>query len=500
MMPTEHWLKHHGIHSHLREKNLVQGRLEIPSVAKEPMLTVLDPARDQVIGLCPNSGPAEVDAAVRSAKAAAPLWAGLPALERGRTLAQCAERIQENIEELALLLALETGKALATECRPEVDSAVAFIHYFAGLAGELKGYTSPSEPGELAMTIREPVGVVGALLSWNVPLLLLAVKAGAALAAGNSVVVKSSPHAPFAVLQGAHLMSQVLPPGVLNLIAGDGHTGMELVRHPDVDVISFTGSCQVGKLVHQTAAQQLKPVVLELGGNCPMLVLPDTPIDLAVNGAMAAMRFTRMGQSCTATSRILVPSAMEQSFVAKLKDRLDSLIIGDPLDEHTQAGSLISQAQRNLLSGAIENAAKLPGVKVVRGGQMPQHPELARGFFFQPALVTGLPQDHPLIQEEWFGPVATITPWDDLDELVDLANGTGYGLAASIWTCQLDKPMILAQRLRAGSVHINQHPPLRPGLSFGGLGRSGIGREASAEAMVEHFTHCKTLSFRFGPH
>jgi len=455
---------------------------------------VVNPATGEQIASAAEGDAADVEAAVQSAAKAQKEWAKVPARKRGALVHQCAAILKEHVEELARLIALETGKALRTESRVEAGVVADIFEFYGGLGSELKGESVPFAPNVLSVTVREPLGVVGAIIPWNVPMLLMALKVAPALVAGNSVVVKSAEEAPLAVLRICELMNRVLPPGVFNIISGYGpECGAPLVAHPLVKKVTFTGSVETGKIVYKTAAEKLIPVTLELGGKSPMIVFADCDFEKTVQGALTSMRFTRQGQSCTAASRIYVERPIYEKFVQAMKSAVDKMVMGDPLDEKTDIGTIISPGQFEKVQGFIEEGKATPGAKALVCSAMPKDPALRKGLFLQPVIFTDLPKDSRLVREEIFGPVTVIAPFDDAEAVLAEANDSEYGLAASLWTNNLKVGLDLAHRLEAGLVQINQNLVVQANLSYGGVKSSGLGKEASLEAMLEHFTHKKTI-------
>lgn len=483
---------------YLEKKNLIDGKLVTPKSGQ--YFKVINPATLETVCEMPQSGPADIEAAIESAIRAQKEWKMLPAEKRGRLISQCADLLEAHAEELAQLMTLETGKAIRSESRLESGVFANSFRYYAGLAMEIKGETIPHSPTTLTMTVREPVGVVGAIIPWNVPLLLMALKVAPALVAGNSIVVKSSEEAPLAVLRAAELINSILPKGLLNMISGDGPgTGATLAKHPKIAKLTFTGSVETGKIVYGIAAQKLVPVTLELGGKSPMIICEDVDLDKVVQGAVTSMRFTRQGQSCTAASRIFVHESIFDQFVIKLKAKVDAMKMGDPFDESTDIGTIISPTQYEKVLKYIEIGKSDPKATAHTCSALPDKAPFSKGLYVQPVLFTGLSNDHQLAREEIFGPVTCIIKWKDFEDVIQMANDSEYGLAATIWTNDLTKALNAVTELQAGFVQVNQNNVVMPGLSYGGFKSSGIGKEASFEAMVEHFTKSKTIILNLKP-
>ncbi|QQX86001.1 aldehyde dehydrogenase family protein [Cupriavidus necator] len=474
--------------------NLIGGELvEARSGNRFP---VTNPATGREIGHAAQSDASDVDRAASAAARAQPAWAAMTARKRGTLLADCSRLIAEHVEELGRLVALETGKALRTESRVEASVVADALQFYGGLASELKGETVPFSPDMLTLTQREPIGVVGVIIPWNAPMMLMALKIAPALVAGNTVVVKSAEEAPLAVLRLCQILSQALPAGVLNIVSGFGpECGAPLVAHPAVGKVTFTGSVETGRIVARTAGEKLIPVTLELGGKSPMIVMDDADIAKAVAGAVSGMRFTRQGQSCTAASRIFVHDKVHDEFVALLKARVDALKMGDPLDESTDIGTVISRTQLDKVLGYIESGRAEPHSRALECSQLPADESLRQGLFVRPVIFTGLDNASRLAREEIFGPVTCVIRFSSYEEAVAQANDSDYGLAATIWTQNLKTALDATRRLQAGFVQVNQNIVVQPGLSYGGVKQSGLGREASLEAMLDHFTHKKTVIF-----
>ena len=460
---------------------------------------IVNPATQEQIGHAAEGDAKDVDAGVKAAAKAQKSWAKLAARERGRLVGECGRILTDHVEELAKLITLETGKAIRTESRVEAGVFADILTFYGGLGSELKGESVPFKTDALTITLRQPIGVVGAIIPWNVPLLLMALKIAPALVAGNAVVVKSAEEAPLAVLRACQVMNQVLPPGILNILSGDGPgCGAPLVEHKGVGKVTFTGSVETGKLVYKMASDKLIPVTLELGGKSPMIVMGDADIDKAVDGAVIGMRFTRQGQSCTAASRIFVHDSIHDAFVSKLKAKVDAMKMGDPLDEATDIGSIISKQQFEKVRNYIRIGEETPGAKALRCSAMPGDSKLAPGYFVQPVIFTGIANDNKLCREEIFGPVTCVIRFKDYEDAIRQANDTVYGLAATIWTRDFKTALDATQRLEAGLVQVNQNLVVQANMSYGGIKQSGLGKEASLEAMLEHFTQKKTIILNLG--
>jgi betaine-aldehyde dehydrogenase len=403
--------------------------------------------------------------------------------------------LEGRVEEMARLIATETGNALRTQARGEARLVADVFRYFGGLGSELKGETIPLGEHVLSYTRREPLGVVGAIIPWNAPVMLAAVKIAPALCAGNTMVMKAAEDAPLAVLLLAEICSEHLPAGALNMLTGYGEEcGAPLARHPLVRKLSFTGSTEVGKLVMAAAAERIVPISLELGGKSPSIVFPDADEEWTVDGVISAMRFTRQSQSCTAGSRLFLHRSIFDSFLDKLARKTATLKIGDPLDEATDIGSIINEKQFRKVCGYVEEGLRRPESRLVLGGLPPTEGPLARGYFAIPTVFADVSNDWRLAREEIFGPVLVAIPWDDLTEAIRMANDTHYGLAAYVWTHDIARGLKTAHSIEAGWVQVNQGLGQVPGHTYGGFKQSGIGREFSLEGMLDGFTQRKNVT------
>ncbi len=490
-MPIDPILDPTTLAAELSGFHLINGKLVAPKNGKT--FDVLNPATGKVIGQAADGDAEDVGIAVAAAKAAQKDWAERPARERGKLVAECGRVLTAHTEELGRLVALESGKALRTESRVEASVLADMFVFFGGLASELKGETVPFNPNMMTLTTREAVGVVGAIIPWNVPMMLMAIKVAPALVAGNAVVVKSAEDTPLAVLRVCQIMQEILPAGVFNIISGFGLTcGGPLVEHKDVKKVSFTGSVETGRTVYRAAAEKLIPVTLELGGKSPMIVMDDADLDKAIAGAVGGMRFTRQGQSCTASSRILVHEKLHDAFVSRLIDKVNALKMGDPLDEKTDIGTIINRKQFDKVCGYIDIGEK-EGATKNELSALPTDSNLADGLFVRPVVFTNVNPDARIAREEIFGPVACVFKFKTFEEALELANDSDFGLAATVWTTDLKTALQATKRLEAGFVQVNQNLVVQPNLSYGGIKLSGLGKEASLESMLEHYTYKKTV-------
>lgn len=474
---------------------LIDGQLV--QAASGQWIEVESPRDRTIIGRVPRADSADIDRAVRAARAAQGSWARLSPRERAESFRLIADAIEPETERLARLMSLENGNAIRTQTRGEARFVVDCFRYFGGLAGETKGETIPLNPGVLDYSRREPLGVVGAIVPWNAPLMLAALKIAPALVAGNTLVLKVAEDAPLAVLEVARMCQQFLPAGVLNVVSGLGiEAGESLTTHPGIDKLSFTGSTAVGRRVMQVGAERIVPVSLELGGKSPQIVFPDADEDWVIDGVISGMRFFRQGQSCTAGSRIFVHQDVHDSFVDKLVTALGTLRVGDPLDEASDIGSIVNAKQFDKVCQYIEDGIGQPGSTLALGGLPSGQGRLARGYYVEPTVLTGVGNDWRIAAEEIFGPVACVIPWTDEADVLRMANDTHYGLAGFIWTRNLAAGLRMAHSLQAGWIQINQGGGQVLGQSYGGFKQSGIGREFSLEGMLDSYTQRKHISAR----
>jgi acyl-CoA reductase-like NAD-dependent aldehyde dehydrogenase len=478
----------------LRHAQMLIGGAWADSASGET-LDVENPGKRQKIAEIPRAGATDVDRAVQAATQAFPGWSKTPPRDRGRLLLRVAEALEARAEDLARTIALETGNALRTQARSEARLSADIFRYFGGLAGELKGETIPLGEHMLSYTRREPIGVVGAIIPWNAPVLLGALKIAPALCAGNTLVLKAAEDAPLGVLLMAAVCQEFLPPGVLNVLTGLGEEcGAALAQHSAIRKLSFTGSTEVGKLIMRAAAERIVPVSLELGGKSPSIVYPDANEDWVVDGVIAGMRFTRQSQSCTAGSRLFLHADIFDSFLDTLRAKTQALKLGDPLDEQTDIGAIINDKQFRKVCGYVDEGLKRKDARLVFGGLPPKDGPLSEGYFALPTVFADTSNDWRLAREEIFGPVLVAIPWRDEAEAIRMANDSHYGLAAYVWTHEIGSALRTAHAIESGWVQVNQGLGQQPGHSYGGYKQSGIGREFSLEGMLDSFTQRKNVT------
>jgi acyl-CoA reductase-like NAD-dependent aldehyde dehydrogenase len=483
-----------------RQQELLIGGERQPSGDGRTFETV-DPATGQPITAVAQGGAADVDRAVTAARDAFEKgpWATLPAAARGRLINRLAELVEQNADELAQLEALDNGKPVKLAKIVDVASSVLHFRYFAGWPERVRGDVLPvHQDGMLCYTGKEPVGVCGQIIPWNFPMLMAAWKLAPALAAGCTVVLKPAEQTPLSALRLGELALEAgIPPGVVNVVTGDGETGAALVDHEGVDKLAFTGSTEVGREIGSKAGRALKRVTLELGGKSPNIILPDADLDLAVKGSFQAIYFNT-GQACNAGSRLFVHRDQFDDVVAALADGAGKMRMGAGLDPATQLGPVVSAEQRERVLSYIGSGREEGAELVAGGGSGAQRGADSSqggdggGYFVEPTLFTATDDSLKIAREEIFGPVLVALPYESLEEVAARANDTDYGLAAGVWTKSLSNAHRLASLLKAGSVYVNCWGEVDPGAPFGGYKASGVGREHGREGL-EAYLETKTV-------
>ena len=454
-------------------------------------IPVLNPHDNSLITEVAEARKADIDKAVAAARKAFPAWSRLAAMDRGRLLLRLADVIEANAEALARLESEDTGHPLRDTRGLDVQRTAVTFRYFGGMADKLQGSVVPVEQGFLNYVPREPLGVVGQIVPWNFPLMFTSWKMGPALAAGNTVVLKPAELTPLSTLRVAALAKEVgFPDGVMNIVPGYGHiAGQVLAEHPDVDKIAFTGSTATGRKIVQASSGNLKRVQLELGGKGANIVFEDALLPAAVNGSAFAI-FHNQGQACIAGSRLILHERIADAFLDAFLKLAASIRLGDPLDPATEMGPLTSTLHRDRVL-AYCKVAREEGGEVLLGGKAPARDDLGRGCYVEPTVVRARPEAR-VSREEVFGPFVTVATFRDDDEAIAIANATDYGLGGGLWTSNLARAHRIAGALRSGMVWINCYKRVNPGSPFGGVGRSGYGREMGFEAMRD-YTEAKSV-------
>jgi aldehyde dehydrogenase (NAD+) len=462
--------------------------------ASGAVFDTINPATGEVLTQVASATAEDVDRAVQSARAAfddekGP-WRRLTANDRARLMWKLADLIEKNIDEIAELETLDNGKPIFESRYVDLPMVAEVFRYYAGWANKIHGETIAARPDAFTYTMREPVGVVGAIVAWNFPLLLASWKLGPALTCGCTVVLKPAEQTSLSALRlGELILEAGFPAGVVNIVTGAAETGQALVAHPGVDKIAFTGSTAVGKEIMKSAADTLKRVTLELGGKSPNIVFADADIDAAVRGAYNGI-FYGKGEVCAAGSRLFVQKQVHDELITKLVDRTKKLKPGDPLDPKTRLGAIVSEQQMAHVLGYIDSG-KSEGATLVTGGGRASV-DGGRGYFVEPTIFDKVSNEMKIACEEIFGPVLATIEFDDVDEIAAMANANPYGLAAAVWTNDIRKAHRMASKLKAGTVWINTYNIFDVALPFGGYKQSGFGRELGAQAL-ESYTELKSV-------
>jgi len=475
--------------------NYINGELVAPAAGL--YLENIEPATGRVYSQVPSSDGKDLEAAVAAAEAAFPTWSRTPAAERARVMNRIADLIEANADALARAETVDNGKPLSVSRQLDIPRAALNFRFFAAAAMQLSSESHATDGLALNYTLRRPRGVAGIISPWNLPLYLLTWKVAPALCVGCTVVAKPSEVTPMTAVWLSKLCVEAgLPPGVLNIVHGLGRqVGAALVRHPRVTTIAFTGGTVTGRDIASSAAPMFKKYALEMGGKNPNLIFADADLDLAMTESLRSS-FANQGQVCLCGSRMYVERCIFDVFVSRFVEAAKALRVGDPLDEATEQGALVSRAQLDKVLAYIE-LAKEDGGTIHCGGVRPAElPErCAHGYFFEPTVITGLPVDCRVNQEEIFGPVVTIAPFDDEEEAVALANATDYGLSSTVWTSDVSRAHRLAARIESGTVWVNCWLLRDLRVPFGGMKQSGVGREGGEE-VLRFFTEPKNVCVR----
>jgi len=450
-------------------------------------LDTFNPATGESLGPAAEANSADVDAAVRAAQQGFAIWRGIKPLERAGLLKKVAQVLRDNAFELALLDAANCGNPIC-EMQRDALIAAAQIDYYAGLATEVKGETLPMGEGILNYTLREPYGVCARIVAYNHPIMFTAAKMAPPLIAGNAVIMKPPYQAPLSSYRMMELLDGILPPGVLNILSGGIECGQALVTHPDVPRLALIGSVPTGRAIARAGAERLKHVTLELGGKNACIIYPDADMDKAIPAAVNGMNFTWCGQSCGSTSRLFVHESIHDQVVAGLLQAIRHYQPGIPTDMATTMGCIVYQQQHEKIMAYIA-LGQQEGATLAYGGQRPSDPALAKGWFVQPTVFTGVTQKMRLANEEVFGPVLSVIKWRDEAEMLEQVNAVEYGLTASIWTQNLATAHRTAARVQAGFVWVNHIGSHFIGASFGGYKQSGIGREEGFDELLTYTQH-----------
>jgi aldehyde dehydrogenase (NAD+) len=453
----------------------------------------INPANEEPLSLVGKGDERDIDLAVGAARKAfdeGP-WPKMGAHERGRIVWRLGELIQQHLDEMARLESLCTGKTMFDSGKVEIPFAAEVFRYYAGWATKIHGETLQLRDTAFTFTLRQPVGVVGAIVPWNFPFLLSSWKLGPALAAGNTVVIKPASQTPLTALKFAELTQEAgLPDGVFNVVTGPGaKVGMAMVRDPRVDKIAFTGSTEVGRQIMREAAGTLKRLSLELGGKSPNIVFADADMEAAVRGAMTGI-FYNKGEVCAAGSRLFLEEKIHDEFMSKLTDKMKGLKVGDPMDKATRMGPVVSKAQMETVLSYIETG-KQEGARVVAGGGRANVGN-GKGYYIEPTIFDGVSNTMKIAREEIFGPVLSVIPFKSVEEGIAQGNQTAYGLAAAVWTRDVSKALRAAKAIRAGTVWVNAYNLFDAALPFGGFKESGFGREMGSVGL-DNYTEVKTV-------
>lgn len=473
----------------------IGGEWKVPVGAK--LIEVKNPANGSVLGYVPRGGEDEIDLAVKAAKKAfySEEWKGYTPYNRGKVLFRLAELIRGNKEELAKLETLDVGKPLV-QSETDVEIAARYFEFYAGIADKIMGETIPVETGIIDYTIREPIGIVAHIIPWNYPLQIAARSIAISLATGNAVILKPAEDTPLSTLRLIELMDTIgLPKGIINVVTGYGHeAGAALTAHPEVNHITFTGSVETGKRVMESAARNIIPVTLELGGKSPNVVFADCNEENTLEWVLRSI-VQNAGQTCSAGSRLVIEKSIKATFLQKLVIAMEKLSIGPGIDNH-DLGPVLSLRQFERIQSFIDLARK-DGISIATGGERVLIEGCESGYFMQPTILDNVPPKHPLAQEEIFGPVLVVSTFETEDEAIEIANGTPYGLVTGVWTENVGRAHRMANQIQSGQVFIN-HYGAGGGIAqpFGGFKKSGFGREKGLAA-IHNYTQLKNVALKY---
>jgi betaine-aldehyde dehydrogenase len=451
------------------------------------------PANGELLARVPFAQKDDVNRAVEAAQAAFPKWKQTTIAERIEKVRRMIEVLKANELELAMIDSIDSGNPV-TNMIGDVELSCAILNYYCGAAMELKGHTIPATANNWHLTRREPYGVVARIIPFNHPLMFTATKIAAPILTGNTLVIKAPEQDSLAPLLIAELIKDIFPPGVVNILSGDGAvTGDTMVRHPKIKRVSLIGSMETGRRIQLSAAEiAIKHVSLELGGKNPMIVFPDAHLDAAVEGAVRGMNFTWQGQSCGSTSRLFVHKDIHDEFTAKLKERVESIQIGHPLDPDTQMGCVISERQYEKVKYYIQ-LGREQGAEILTGGEKPEGSQYENGYYIRPTIFTGVTSEMRIAKEEIFGPVLSVLKWDDEEEVIRQANSVEYGLTGAVWTRDIDQAFRVIDQLEAGFTWINGTSYHFAGVPFSGQKNSGLEAEESIEELYS-YTQLKSVN------
>jgi len=481
-------MAYHPFKDHASWKMLIGGEL-VPGSAGAP-LEVMNPATGEVLGQAPSASESDVADAVAAAEGAFASWRWTLPEKRGEMLYEIARRIRAHFDELVDLETWENGKPRAQSAR-DVTNAERTFRFYAGASDKFYGHTVLDAPDEMRKIVYEPYGVVAVIIPWNWPPMHTADFSALALATGNTVVLKPAPETPLSSLRIAELAADVLPPGVLNVVTGGVETGVQLVAHPGIDFIAFTGSDRTGEKILTEAAKRILPSMMELGGKNASVIFPDADVDKAVAGMLRSAYFNS-GQACSGSERVLVHESVYAAFMERFTSAVAGMVVGEGFDERATVGPMVTKRQQEKVQGALERATAA-GARVPARAEVPTAGRLKGGFWIPPTVITEAAPDAEIMTEEVFGPVAGVIPFKDEDEAVSIANAVDFGLTAGVWTRDLAIAHRMATRIEAGVVSVNRVNTGELGLPFGGYKRSGVGRKKDFLEAMRSFSRVKAI-------